>query len=736
MSCAYRSHRYRASVTARPASVSWNHAHHPPPLRPPVVHPHRQAVLATADDAPIPVSLVQYLWAQWHQAPPEDRESVARLVGTLMRSPRWHWDVTVLPEPSLTDPPDACVSERAGRPTIGMPIAMLRMIWKQVLADLNRPSPTMAPIMQRFVSITDRSLWQEFWQEVCAFRNRARRPKKRFLQRELYGYLSPQRLPAILPEIRRLLRSNESDDRYTALTVLTRWLASPDHATRTVAAQMLHESTPVVTALVRSHLFDAEIHAILDRLVSAILTATHPEDRAAWVTTLWEVVTDPSRTDGRRQMSADALKRMMIHDPMVAALVRARLRTVSRTHPSFSAPVWNTGVAGEVLEEILDAIEQAIRQDRNAITRFAPLVATGWGTGHDQRILQIITSHPSPWWEAVLTQGITTSVGEAVCARIQSWFSPDQAMALIMNHIHAREEREDWPLAPLPAYLIPWVDKAARTCPYRLHPTTVRRLWPADPKRAWDLTKIMLDSDHPTALYTALTAMDAGWGTGYDAEVATTLRSMILGYQNISHVVATGTATAVAGIGIAPPSLIAALLTELAMKGNQTVRQQLISALHRGWGRGQDALVLRIVEMITERDSSKWVWIAARATLTRTWDHLPPHVVVSLFDRVVTRGMRRRYYPIGDAITACAPGWIHLPTALVIERIAHHVAHLHAHARTLDPTTRDTLVAFWASVIAAGADRLSAADIHAVLDPLWGLSPDRCLDGVVQGVRR
>ena len=92
--------------------------------------------------------------------------------------------------------------------------------------------------------------------------------------------------------------------------------------------------------------------------------------------------------------------------------------------------------------------------------------------------------------------------------------------------------------------------------------------------------------------------------------------------------------------------------------------------------------------------------------------------------------------PIYDAIAACAPIWTHLPTALVIERIAHHVAHLHEHAHTIDSLNRNTLVSAWAQVIAAGADRLSASDIHALLAPLWDLSPNGCLDGVVQEVYR
>jgi hypothetical protein len=37
-----------------------------------------------------------------------------------------------------------------------------------------------------------------------------------------------------------LLSSNNPDDQQMALPILDRWLVSPDHETRTVAAQMLH----------------------------------------------------------------------------------------------------------------------------------------------------------------------------------------------------------------------------------------------------------------------------------------------------------------------------------------------------------------------------------------------------------------------------------------------------------------------------------------------------------------
>jgi hypothetical protein len=730
------------------------------------VRPKRQAVLATADDASIPVSLVQYLWSRWQESPPDVRDAVTAAVGELMRSPRWHWDVTVLPDQSLPDPQGSFVSERAGRPTIGMPIAMLRTIWTQVVEDVDRSSPTMPPIMQRFVSITDRSLWQEFWQEVCARQNRVqkrfRRSMKRNLQHHLYGYLSPRRLPEILPEIRRLLRSNDLDDRYTALTVLTRWLESSDHETRAIAAQMLPGWPHVVAALVRSHPSDTAIRTILDRLVPTILTATRPEDRAAWVATLWELVTDPILDGSRRYVSADALKRMMIHDPMAAALVHERLRTVPLTHPAFHAPVWNilleglmhTAVAGEVLEEVLDAIEQAIREDRRTIPRLDPVLAACWGTGHDHRILAMVTSHPDPSWREVLTMGLMTSVGAEVCAFIQSQVPRDQAVDRIVSHIRDRDGRHDLPLAPLPAHLIPWVCAAAHACPHHLYPTTIRRLWLADPNQAWNVTQTMLDSGHRFVQQPAIAAMDAGWGTGHDAEIATTLRSIILERQDDRDGIGTienGIVTAVAGIGIAPPSLIEALLTELEMKGNEIVQRDLISAVRRGWGRGQDALVLRIVEMIAERYPSEWVWENAGATLTRAWRVLPPDVVVSLIDRLVTREMDRwptrptlfyqaKNCTIDNVIAALAPIWTHLPTPQGIERIARHVDHLHAHAHALkyglDPNAQYRLIAAWASVIAAGANRLSAADIHALLSPLRKISAFACSDGVLQWAYR
>jgi hypothetical protein len=56
-------------------------------------------------------------------------------------------------------------------------------------------------------------------------------------------------------------------------------------------------------------------------------------------------------------------------------------------------------------------------------------------------------------------------------------------------------------------------------------------------------------------------------------------------------------------------SIMESLLTELATTGNNAVPYLLTRDLHRGWGRGQDALVLRIVKIIAERDVSTWVWV-------------------------------------------------------------------------------------------------------------------------------
>jgi len=321
-------------------------------------------------------------------------------------------------------------------------------------------------------------------------------------------------------------------------------------------------------------------------------------------------------------------------------------------------------------------------------------------------------------------------------------------MAMIATHIHTREERGDWPLAPLPAHLIPWVGEAARARWYRRHPTTIRRLWLADPDRAWNVTQTMLHSEDPFVQQCAIAALDAGWGRGQDGTLAATLRECIL-HPRDPTVVETGIATAIAGIGRADPSSIASLLTELATTGDEDAQYVLTRDLHRGWGRGQDDLVVRVLAIIADRVSSGAEW--DNETLIRSWDYLPPHVVVSLVDRLVTRATDRlakdgSSSPLGpysrlglwevvQIIAAFAPLWTHLPTAQAIERIAHHVSQLGKHAHTLNNRSRrDMLVAAWARVIAASAERLSASDIHTVLDSLWTISPDGCLDGVLQAV--
>jgi hypothetical protein len=675
---------------------------------------------------------------------------VVELIGALMQSPRWHWDVTVLRDQFPPDPQHPFVSERAGRPTIGMPIAMLRELWTWVLTDIDER----ASVLRWLTPTIDPALWQKLRTHRPAYAP----PLTKWEWYRLYGYLSPLRFPDIAEETYQLLHAPSSYDRYSALTVLTRWLESSDHATRTVAAQMLHGWPHVVAALVRSHPLDGETHTMLDRLVPTILTATRPEDRVAWVTTLWDLVTDPTLSDERRQMSANALKRMLIHDPMVAALLRALLWARLSPQRIMAEPVWDpllatlirTVCADEVLmmiEQTLATIRATMETDCDPIVRrFDRILAAGWGNGHDHRILQIIDSLPGPHWQTALTEGVTASVGEVVCDRLLSWFPRTRAGTMIVDHIHAREERGDWPLAPMPVYLVRWVSAAARSRPSRLHPTTIRRLWLDDPDYAWNVTCTMLGSPSAAVRTIALAALDAGWGTKYDDTIATIVRMITLQYR-MSDILNTACATAVAGIGRVTPDIIASLLTDLATMRDTEVQRQLIRALHRGWGRGQDDLVMRVLETMVARDPdlSDRIWIRSYDTLARAWDYHPPHVVVSLVDRMVTHGMRCVMHEQGipsaldDAIAAYAPGWTHLPTAHMIERIARHVAYLCAHAD--DPaisrdSRRERLISAWASVIAAGAERLSTSDIHALLSPLWDLSPDGCLKGIEQWVRR
>jgi hypothetical protein len=450
MSCAYRTHRYRASVTAYPASVSWGlttgHAQHPIPLRPPVVYPHRQAVTATADDAPIPVSLVQYLWAQWCQAPTSaHRDEVVAAVGELMQSPRWHWDVTVLPDQSPPDPQSPFVTERDGRPTISMPIAMLRDLWRWVLGNVS----ARAAVLRWWTPPIDPALWQE----LRTYQPAHGPPLTKQDWYPLYRYLSPVLLPDIVRETHHLLSSADPDDHQRALTTLERWLASDDHATRDLAAQMLStwlneqaatsptdyrlrlraiailssSDDPAVVsthlyhllrtarnrielgdmrtvidllhgrgdgrsramdrwvslmaAIVKEHPSEGVIREVLDRLPT-IVPPDRPDVRVRWAATLWTLLTDSTLPDKRRQTIATALTPMM-QEPMVAALVHAQLCTDPSPRQTIPASIRDTLLAGLMrtvcADEVLRMIAQEIRQNPNAIARFDPIVAAGWG---------------------------------------------------------------------------------------------------------------------------------------------------------------------------------------------------------------------------------------------------------------------------------------------------------------------------------------------------------------------
>ena len=782
MSCGSRHRRYRSSVTVHPGPYSWSHAtghiHHPPtPLRRPVVYPDFQEVTKTADDSRIPLNLVQDLCARWQDATSEDRDYVIDLLGRLMASPRWSWDVTVLTDQSLSGTLYPFVSEHDVQPMVGIPMDMLRELWVWVLIDTDRRSS----ILRWWSSIIDPPLWQE----LRALQQVHVPGMMRKDWYRLYWYLSPILLPDIAQEMHRLLMSDAPDDRQTALTVLDRWLASSDHGTRTVAVRMLrtwldeegtddaevyhhrlwtitilaasgyatvdfHRWVHVVDTMVRTHTSGAEILDMLDRLANTILPSNRLPDQIELITTLWNLITESTLSDERREIIAGALHRMM-QNPMVAALVRDRLlRTNLSSQRIMTERVWTILLEGLMqtvyADAALDIIERAIRQDPSTIEQLASIVASGWGNGHDRRILQMIEqtiaqtiaqtieSNPSSLWSEVLIQGITTSVGEEVCACIARWY-PDKAVRIIAEYIDLEES-----LAPLPEYLIPWVCAVARDCPDHLYPSTIRRLWLSDPDRAWDVTKTMLDSGEPIGQQCAIDAMDAGWGRGRDDTIAATLWSFIRDHPDDPFAEGAVVATAVAGIGRADPSLTASLLAKLAMKGNEHVQYQLICELHRGWGRGQDDLVFGVVETIAERMASDWVWRGSRATLTSAWDYQPPHVVLSLIDRLVTRLMHSlategECTVNEDVITALVPGWTYLPTPLMCERITHYVAHLHAHAHTLAPEVLNSLVSAWAEVIAAGANRLSTADIHALLSPLWTISPYWSLNGIAQAVR-
>jgi hypothetical protein len=626
------------------------------------MRPDRQVVTETADDAPIPVSLVQYLCAQWWSGLSEERDAVIDLLGRLIASPHWHWPITALSAHVPTDL-GSCVFEHDGQRTIGIPSTILWDIWVWVLKHPNER----VSVLRWLAPTLDPALWQRLraWQTSYA---PGMTPAHRY---RLYPYLLPTHLPELVQEIHQLLSSDNPNDQHIALTVLDRWLASPDSATRTLAAQMLHTllneehhlRLPIITilaasgdatvdvdrwahhvaAFIRTHPSDRMIQDTLDRLMPAIWSSVRPDDRVAWVVTLWDLMNE-STLGGRCLMIAGVLAKMMQQDPMVARLVCDRLRTVSPLHrsrlPFIPRRTWDTLLAGLIrtvcADEVLTIIEQEIRQDPDAIARFDPIVAAGWGNGRDGRILQMVTSHPSLHWREVIAAVVTTSVGVEVCTLLGSRVPADQCMDMVMIQLQNGEQFGNLPLAPLPASLIPWVGDTARTRPYRLHPTTIRRLWLTDPDRAWNVTQIMLDSGHRFVQQRAIAAMDTGWGTGHDAEVATTLRARILEHQDDRDGIEAGITTAVAGLGIAPPSLIAALLTELAMQGNETVQRQLISALRRGWGRGQDDLVVRIVKTIADRMASTSVWRGSCAMVTQAWHHLPPQFVVHLIDWLLT----------------------------------------------------------------------------------------------------
>jgi hypothetical protein len=508
--------------------------------------------------------------------------------------------------------------------------------------------------------------------------------------------------------------------------------------------------------MIHTHWSDTDVGTVLDRLGAImILPSTHPDDRVAWVTTLWALGADSTLSEPRREMIAMALHQMM-QDPMVVSVVQTLLRTGLSAQRIMAEPVWDTLLAPLIrtvcADEVVTMIEQALATVRATmgtdcdpiVRRFDPILAAGWGHGYDHRILQIIDSIPGPHWETVLTEGVTASAGAEVCDRIQAWFPPDQAMALIVKLIHAREERGDWPLAPLPAYLIPWVGAAARSDPDSLHPATIRRLWLADPVLAWNVIQTMLSPSLPTAWHIAVAAMDAGWGTGMDDTIATALR-LIIPYHRDEMAVRNGIQTVAAGIGRAAPSLIAALLTELAMQGNEIVQRQLVRELHRWWGHGQDDLVMHVLKTIFNRGASELVWDAASHTLAQAWDYLPPQEVLQLGERLLMNQIRRLVNNediwiaterIRPATTMLAYGWNYVPTPQFTRCITQYHTHLLSCVHTLRVDLLYDVVSDWVSVIAAGAQRLSASDIHAMLAPLWNLSPHGCLNGVMRWVRR
>jgi hypothetical protein len=305
---------------------------------------------SAADDTSIPVRLVQDLRARWQDATSHVREALAAAIGELMPSPHGPWHRTAHAQ---TDPPDTCGFVCDGRPTIRMPTDMRWARWTWVF-DL--PTPR-APILHWWVVTVDPPPWQKLralrqqhapWMTKAAWKRR-------------YGYLSPQRFPDSVQEVRRLLQCNNRDDYHPALTIRERWLASNERETRATAAQILrtwlgkgrtpralaHRWLPVlailaafeyatgetsrwtqaVAEIVSTHRSDTEIRAVLDRVVAAILLPDRvpDRDRARWVTTLSALVADSPRSDERRRMIAEVLHRMT-HDPTVTAMIRDLLR--------------------------------------------------------------------------------------------------------------------------------------------------------------------------------------------------------------------------------------------------------------------------------------------------------------------------------------------------------------------------------------------------------------------------
>jgi hypothetical protein len=218
--------------------------------------------------------------------------------------------------------------------------------------------------------------------------------------------------------------------------------------------------TQVGAAIVRARSFNV-VGPVSDRPAFNRGFVTAP-DRP--VTPLGTVDTDPTCSDERRQMIADARTRMM-QDPMVAAPGYHQMHTVLFLRPSVPARVWNTLMEGLMRTvyagEVRNSVAQAIRKVLGTIARFAPMVADGWGYGSDRRILQMGTSFPGPHWRTVPETGITPSVGSEVCARIAE-DAPTTPFAGSWNTSMPRSAGTG-PSRRCPASFIPWVGDAALT---------------------------------------------------------------------------------------------------------------------------------------------------------------------------------------------------------------------------------------------------------------------------------